>query len=148
MTDDEGNRTWGRTMFNRAWELLDQGELEPAAERELLSAAFGQRWHWFEAGGPKERAIAEWQVSHVCSRLGHGELGLQFARASLAEAEGWDEAPLWMLASAYEGMARACAAVGDADGRALWTERCEQALAQVDDVEDRDHIASQLASIP
>lgn len=148
MSDEDANRHWGKTLFNRAWELLDAGELEPEAERELLSAAFGQRWHWMEAGGPKERAIAEWQVGHVLCRLGHGDLGLHFARAALAETEAWDEAPLWMHASCYEGMARACAAVGDADGRAIWTGRCERALAQLDDPEDHDLISSQLASIP
>lgn len=148
MADDDENRRWGRTLFNRAWEILDSGEDEPAAQRELLSAAFGQRWHWMEVGGPKERAIAEWQVGHVLARLGHGELALPFARAALEEVEAWDEAPLWLRASAYEGMARACAAVGDADGRATWTERCQAALEQVDDDEDREHIASQLASIP
>jgi hypothetical protein len=147
MSDDE-NRKWGRTLFNRAWEILDSGDTEPAAQRELLSAAFGQRWHWFEAGGPKERAIADWQVAHVLCRLGHGELARGFATAALEESEAWQEAPLWMRASCYEGMARMCAAVGDTDGRATWTQRCEETLALLPEGEDRELISSQLASIP
>ena len=145
---DEANKHWGRTLFNRAWEILDSGDTEPAAQRELLSATFGQRWHWFEVGGPKQRSIADWQVAHVLCRLGHGELARGFATAALDEAEAWDEAPLWMLASCYEGMARVCAAVGDREGRATWTKRCEDALAKVEGAEDRELISSQLASIP
>lgn len=148
MADDAAHQLWGKTLYNRAWEILDSGDEEPAAQRELLSAALGQRWHWMEVGGPKERAIAEWQVGHVLARLGHGELALSFARAALAEVEAWDDAPLWLRASAYEGMARACAAAGDTDGRATWSARCAAALAQVEDPEDRDLVAGQLASIP
>jgi hypothetical protein len=145
---DEANKHWGKTLFNRAWEILDSGDDEPAAQRELLSATFGARWHWFEVGGPKERAISDWQVAHALCRLGYGDLGKVFATAALDETESWHEAPTWMRASCYEGMARACAALGDTDGRATWTKRCEDALAQVDDEEDRELISSQLASIP
>ncbi|MDX6273267.1 MAG: MerR family transcriptional regulator, thiopeptide resistance regulator [Frankiales bacterium] len=146
--DGQANRHWGTRLFNRAWEILDSGDSEPAAQRELLSATFGQRWHWFEVGGPKERAVADWQVAHALCRLGYGDLGAEFAKTALAEAEGWDEAPLWLRASCYEGMARACAANGDSDGRATWTARCTDALARLDDPEDRELISSQLASIP
>ena len=47
-----------------------------------------------------------------------------------------------------EGMARACAAGGDAQGRARYVAACEAALAAEPDAEERAVIAGQLATVP
>jgi hypothetical protein len=133
--------------FNRAWELIELAERTPADEEEMLGAAFTSRWLWELVGGDEQCAVGDWQVAHVASLLGYADLSLRWARRALERVEqnGWTD---WRLASAYEGVARACAAGGDWAESEHWSQRCRQVLAGLDDEEDRDLIASQLASIP
>ena len=57
---------WHRTMaprlFNRTWEILDHEDRTTEEEDEMLSAAFGQRFHWYKVGSGVNRAVADWQV--------------------------------------------------------------------------------------
>jgi len=105
------------------------------------------RWHWGEVGGTEEIATSDWQVAHVAALIGLGDLSVWFAGRSLAaaEAEGWSG---WRLASAHEGMARAFAAAGDADGRARHVDLARTALADEPDGDDRAIVEEQLATIP
>ena len=61
------------------------------------------------------------------------------------ETNGWTD---WRLASSYEAMARAYAAGGDESQLEHWSQLCRQVLSTLEDDEDRELIASQLASIP
>ena len=74
-------------------------------------------------------------------------MALKYATRALAtaEAEGWDD---WRRASMLEGMARAHAAVGDAAGRAAFVDQARAAVEAIADPEDRELIASQLATVP
>jgi hypothetical protein len=136
------------TAFNRAWELIETEGRTRAQDREMLSAAFASRYLWdLAAGGDQEYAVGDWQIAHVAALLGLAELSLRFAGAALATAEenGWSD---WRLASMLEGMARACAAAGDAAGRDRHAALAREVLATVDDAHDRELIAGQLDSIP
>jgi hypothetical protein len=83
----------------------------------------------------------------VASLLGIGDLALACARRALATAdtERWTG---WRLASSHEGMARASAACGDANGRRRHLEAAREALADEPDDDDRRVIEEQIASIP
>jgi hypothetical protein len=52
------------------------------------------------------------------------------------------------LPGAYEALARAHAAAGDRFEAARYVELARAAIATIDDAEDREHLESQLASIP
>jgi hypothetical protein len=147
----EGLPGWHRQVaidtFNAAWELIDLPSRTPVQDRELLQLAFTSRYHWGVVGGDEEHMVGDWMIAHVASLLGLGELAHRYAANALdvARANGWDD---WRLASMLEGMARASAATGDATGRDRYAAEARRVLATLDDTNDRDLIASQLASIP
>jgi len=133
--------------FNRSWELIDRATRTPEQDRELLTCAFASRFHWGVVGGDEERMVGDWLIAHAASLQGLGELAYRYASNALdlARAGGWVD---WRLASMLEGMARASAAKGDAEARERYAAEARAVLATITDVEDRDLIASQLASIP
>lgn len=145
---DDAHREIGGQRFNATWDLIDKGAARSADDDvEMLLSAMTSRWHWGQVGGPEEIATGDWQVAHAASLLGLGDVALLFARRNLAiaETEGWDG---WRLASAHEGMARACAANGDAAGRSQHLAAASAALANEPDAEETQIITEQLATVP
>ncbi len=146
VSNDE-HRSIGVLLFNGAWDLIDKPDRSPDDDAEMLLRAMASRWHWGRAGGPEEWATGDWQVAHAASLAGLPDLARLFASRALdaAERHGWTG---WRLASAHEGMARACAASGDRAGRDRHVARAKDALAAEEDAESRDLVESQLATIP
>ena len=145
---DLPHREIGVDRFNGTWDLIDKGAARtPDDDVELLLSAMTSRWHWARAGGPEEIATGDWLIAHAACLVGLGDLALLFARRNLelAEAQGWGG---WRLASAHEGMARACALTGDVDGRSFHVDACEAALADEPDAEESAVIREQLATVP
>jgi len=134
-------------LFNRTWDLIETPDRTSDDDLEMLLAATASRWHWGQVGGTESIATGDWQVGHVASLLGLGDLARIFAERNLATAaaEGWTG---WRLASAHEGMARALATLGDTAGRARHVAAAEEALAGEPDEEERQIIADQLATVP
>jgi hypothetical protein len=147
----DGLSGWHRQLavdtFNSAWALIDLSSRTPMQDRELLGLAFTSRYHWGVVGGDEEQMVGDWMIAHVSSLLGFGELAHRYAATALdtARENGWDD---WRLASMLEGMARASAALGDAQARDRFAAEARRVLATLDDENDRDLITSQLASIP
>jgi hypothetical protein len=147
----DGKAGWHRQVaadtFNRAWELIDLDVRTPEQDRELLALAFASRYHWGIVGGDEQAMVGDWLIAHVASLLGFGELAHRYATNALdvCRANGWTD---WRLASMLEGMARAPAATGDAHARDRYAAETRRVLATIEDKEDRELIASQLASIP
>ncbi len=147
----EGLPGWHRQVavdtFNEAWALIDLPVRTPDQDRELLGLAFTSRFHWGVVGGDEEHMVGDWLIAHVASLQGFGELAHRYASTALdiARANGWDD---WRLASMLEGMARASAALGDGPARDRYAAEARRVLATLEDSNDRELIASQLASIP
>jgi len=144
--DVDARRQEAVAAFNRAWELIDSPQRSNDDDAEMLTSAFVSRYLWDSIGGDEQRAVGDWQIAHVASLLGHSELALSFASRALGRVlrNGWTD---WRLASCYEGMARAQASAGNDRERDRWVGLAREALAGIDDEEDRDLIASQLASV-
>jgi hypothetical protein len=144
-------RAWHRDtaarLFNDTWALIDKPDRTADEDAEMLLGAAASRWHWGQVGGVEEVAGGDWQVAHAAALLGLPDLAMLFARRNLAVAqrERWAG---WRLASAHEGMARACAAAGDATGRQHHVAAALLALEDEADAEDRQVIADQLATVP
>lgn len=123
--------TWHRTFaprdFNHTWSLLDLAERTREQEDEMLASAFSQRRHWYAVGEPKNRAIADWQVSRVFSVLGHADLARRFGEHSLAVAKD-NDLDAFVVGFAHEAIARAAAEVDDL---ATFEEHLEAARAQL-----------------
>jgi hypothetical protein len=150
---DSGERRneWRRSLaieaFNGAWELIDQSSRTPDEDREMLVRSAAARYLWDAVGGDEQRAIGDWQIAHVLSWLGEGTLALRFAEAALrvVDTNGWGD---WRLASCLEGVARAHAVAGDTQARDRYVARCSEVLKSIESPEERDLIASQLATVP
>ena len=133
-------------LFNHVWTLLETPDRTPMQDDEMLHAAHASRHHWAEVGEPVNLVRGEWQCSRVYATLGRSEPAMWHARRCLALCEehgigGFD------FAFAWEAIARAAFVAGDrvaaddAIGRAR-----HPAEAIVDD-EDRQLLATDLASL-
>ncbi len=142
--------TWSRTFapraFNRTWELLDAGELAREDEEEMLAAAFAQRYHWYEVGTERNRAIADWQVSRVAAVLGYSDLARRFGERSLEISLEYDLDP-FVEGFAHEAIARAAATVDDVETFTEHLELAKAALSAIEDEEDREVLAADLAEM-
>ena len=142
------HRALAARLFNRTWELLESPR-SPADDRTMLACAIASRLHWTDIGTDENYAAGDWLVAHVASRLGYADVALDFAAAAYETALAAEPpVPGWLVASTQEGLARAHAAAGHDDERDRFAADSRRTLETVDDAEDRELIASQLASIP
>jgi hypothetical protein len=146
MSDE--NRRYAVELYNAAWDLLDSPDRTAAQDDEVLAMAFASRYHWGAAeGGDEQLAIGDWFIGHVAAQVGLADVALRFSTRALDRVEAGGGGG-WLLASVYEGMARAHACAGDAAERLRFTELAEAALGAIDDPEEREVIEDQLRSIP
>jgi hypothetical protein len=147
MAMNTDHRALAGGYFNGAWDLIDASSRTPAQDRDMLTIACASRQHWIEAGGTAENlVVADWQVAHAASLAGFGEVALAFAGAAVDRAEAAGLAP-WLIASAHEGLARACAASGDRLGFEREAQLTRTLLNDVTDPENRELVETQLDSI-
>jgi len=148
-TDDEVAR-WHRSLapraFNHTWTLLDATSLTREQEEEMLAAAFAQRHHWYQVGTHRICAIADWQVSRVAAVLGYADLARRFGERSLELAIEHDLDP-FVTGFAHEAIARSAADVDDIETFNEHLELARALLAEIDDDEDRDVLAADLAEM-
>ncbi|HUP87268.1 MAG TPA: hypothetical protein VM143_16565 [Acidimicrobiales bacterium] len=146
--DEAGHGELAVATYNAAWELVDSPDRTSTQDDEALTLAFASRWHWGLAGGGDEQlAIGDWFIGHVAAHLGLAALAVRFSGRALDRVESVGIGG-WLLASVYEGMARAHACARDPEGRERYTALAESALTDVDDPEEREVIEDQLRSIP
>jgi hypothetical protein len=132
-------------LYNRCWELLET----PRDERddvELLTAAFSSRYHWLSGGASEQWIVSDWMVARAAAAVGNGELALLFAKRAHGAAQE-SESPDWLEASTAEGVARAYAALGDAEEFNHWSALATRLIGAIADPEDQSLIASQLADL-
>ncbi|MGH2830414.1 MAG: hypothetical protein ACRDJM_08005 [Actinomycetota bacterium] len=149
---DEQTAAWHRRfateLFNNTWALMDAPGRSAAEDRQMLASAFASRLHWEAVGTPVNKAVGDWQISRVCALLGMADLAVRYASLALRAALSKEGMPDYMLASAYEGMARAHACAGDAAERERFLALANESLELIGDDEDRRLIEGQIASVP
>lgn len=130
------HRTMGPMLFNRTWELLDAEGRTEHDDDTMLSATFGQRYHWYEVGGPLQMAIADWQVSRVAAVLGFADIAERFGRRSL---ELCDEhgLPAFYRGYAHEALARAADVMDDHQTRDQHVLAARELLHLIEDADER-----------
>jgi hypothetical protein len=147
--DPNQHREQSVALFNGVWEMLDQPDGTPPQDDQMVHAAHASRWHWSQAGdlgGDQQLAVGEWQCSRVYAVLGRGEPALHHARACLTICEERGLAD-WVVAAAYEALARASVVAGNAGEARAWLGKARTATAAIAAAEDREVIESDLASI-
>jgi hypothetical protein len=143
----DAERALARELFNRTWELIETGHRTLEQDRMMLVTACASYLHWDAIGTEENRAIADWQIAHVASLLGYGDLALAHATSALRRVQA-ASLPDWLHASALEGLARAHAAAGNPAQRDAYLQRATEAVARVADAKERELIASQIATVP
>jgi hypothetical protein len=135
-------------LFNRSWRLLELPDRTADQDDELLHVVHASCFHWNEVGGPRQRRIGENQCARVYAALGRAEPALHHASRCLelvrANAEDHEE---WELASAFEVLARAHLAVGTRSEAERYAALAREELAAIDDPDEREIIADQLAEL-
>lgn len=141
---DHDHRALAISTYSDCWDLLES--VRTAEEdRNLMTLAFTSRYHWLKAGGPTEWVISDWMVSRCAAAVGEGSLSVTFAKSAIAGVA--DDSPAWLRASMHEGMARACVAVGDHEGKAQHIAQARSELASEQSQEDRELIESQIVTV-
>src|SRR5437016_14162516 len=105
-TDSEWHRKMAAHLFNSTWVLLEKKGRSKKDSNTMIHMAHASRYHWGVVGGPKERAIGEWQISRVYAVLGRPEASLSHAQRALEICEA-SEIVAFTLASAGEAHGRA-----------------------------------------
>lgn len=135
------HRTFAPRFFNHTWELMDRSDLDDDEVDEMLSSAFAQRAHWYQVGDPRNRAIADWQVSRAAVMAGYPDLALRFGQRSLDVAKDLDP---FVIAFAHEAIARAAAHVDDVDTFEAHLMAARELALEIEDEEDRRVLAADL----
>ena len=146
--DQEAERRLAVDCFNKTWTLMEKDARSADEDDEMIHCAHASAYHWARVGTAVNRARGEWQCSRVYALLGRGEPALAHARRclELVEANPGETEP-WDLPAAYEALARAHSVAGDPGEAARYVGLGREALAAVEDEDDRAHIAADLASV-
>jgi hypothetical protein len=136
------HRRLGVELFNETWRLIMSRE----DDERMIDAAHASAYHWHRAPEcrPENRARSHWQLSRVYTLVGRPESALHHARRCLdiCNAHGLRD---WDLAFAYEALARAHRAAGDADAVAHYRALAER--VEIAENEDRDLLTQDLATL-
>ena len=143
--DPERERYLAVDLYNHTWTLLEDTST-PERQDAVVHCAHASAWHWSRVGTAQNRAIAEWQLSRVYAVLARPEPALHHAQRAHDLAQEVGDVP-WLVASAYEALARAYAVAGDRDEARRWRDRAIEALDAVDDPEDRAVVEGDIASL-
>lgn len=130
--------------YNQCWDLLED-QRHPGQDLELLTLALTSRYHWRQAGGPREWAISDWLASRCAAATGHAHLARDFADASSHHDP--DTFEPWLRASLAEGQARAWASIGDFTRRDHFIARARECLMDEPDPENRSLIEEQIRAL-
>jgi hypothetical protein len=138
----------GSYLFNHVWDLMEKKKRTREEDAEMIRDVHAMRFHWGEAGTPKNFAVSEWQIARVYSLLGMPESALYHAKRSLAHVKkGGREFEDFHLPSAYEGLARAYSTAGDTRNAKRYARLAEQFASKIKNPEDRKTIVDQIQSI-
>jgi hypothetical protein len=137
-------------LYNRCWELLEIPERTPEQDAELIHTAHASRYHWGEiADTPARLWRGEWMCSRVYSVLGRPEPALWHARRAVTLVEAGGKAVEdWDRPAVYEAIARASYVAGDTVAGAAWKAKAAELAITLSDVDDREVIERDLATLP
>ncbi len=145
--DTERHRKMAAQLFNGTWKLLSKKRRTKEETDTMIHMAHASRYHWGVAGGPKELAIGEWQISRVYAVVRRPEPSLYHAERCLetCKAHGVGDFP---LAYAYEALARAFAIAGKSRERAACVKLAKAAGERIREDDDSTLFFNDLRTVP
>lgn len=137
----------GISLFNETWTYLDKTSRTAAEDFHMMDIAHASAYHWSFAGDHVNTLRAQWQLARVYAVLSMGEAALAHAQRSLSLCEehavkGFD------LAFAYEAVARAYSALGNAPLTEEFRQKALEWAAKIEDAEDRAYTEGEINNIP
>src|SRR3990170_1377477 len=145
--DAKLHRRFAVECFNATWKLILKKRRTRGDDVRMVHLAHASRHHWGIAGGPRNWAIGEWQVSHVYAVLRRGEPALYHARRCLetCRKHGVRDFP---LAYAFEALARASHVAGSRRDVTRYWALAAKAGSKIAEREDREQFFRDLATLP
>ncbi|MGP8124919.1 MAG: hypothetical protein ACLQEQ_03505 [Nitrososphaerales archaeon] len=140
------HRELAPALFNDVWRLLALKRRTKEEDEQMVNEAHASLYHWSKVGTAKQRAIGEWQVSHVYAVLGRKEPALHHANRSLEIClkKGINDFP---LAYAYEALARAYAVANDRRKFETYVRLAEGARESIREDADRRQFERDLGAL-
>ncbi len=143
-TEQEFHRKVAVECFNKTWDYFEKKERTLSDEQTMLNLAHSSRYHWSFVGKARNFAVGDWQISRVYSALKQPDLAITFAKTSLETCRE-NNLSGWLLASAYEGMARAYVATEDYRLAREYVYKARQQLrSKLVDKEDMKTVSDQI----
>jgi DNA-binding transcriptional MerR regulator len=145
--DKERHLSWGKTLFNNTWRLMEKEDRTPDEDDQMVHQAHASAYHWLQVGTPNNFARSHWQCSRVYTVLGRAEPALYHARRVLeiCQQHGIGD---WDLGFAYEALARAHSVAGNREEARRWVEQGRIFSAEIAADEDREALLSDLETVP
>lgn len=144
----EEHKRLGAILFNHVWDLMEKEGRTPEEDAEMIRDVQAMRFHWYEVGTARNKAVSEWQTARVYSILKMPESALYHAKRCLvlttSGGEGFED---FHLPSAYEGLARAYLAAGKKGEARNYLRRATRLAAKIENPDDRKTITEQIASV-
>ena len=144
------HRTLGVDLFNKTWTLMEKDDRTADDVDEMIHMAHASAYHWLQVGTRANRSRSEWHCSRVHVLAGQVEQALYHARRCHEIVEANEDGSMedWDLPAAYEALARAHLAAGDASAARHWSELGRAATREIADEDDRKTIEADFATIP
>lgn len=142
------HRHFAVTCFNETWKYIKKKRRTEEDKRAMLYAAMTSLWHWKQRrdATPTNYCISYWQVSRVYALLGDVENARLYGNLSLKASKGKGIDAVF-TGFAYEALARAEAVAGRKAQRDAYLAKARRVAEKVTDVEDREALEDDLATI-
>lgn len=145
---DDPHRAIAVECFNACWDLITKAARTPEDDEAMRRLAEVSYWAWTQSPActRKHVAVGLWQLSRVYAISGLGPQALRYAEQSLKAHE---EAQLsdFYWGYAYEALARAASACGDATASAAALKEAAARLERVVDSGEYDMLAADLKTL-
>jgi tetratricopeptide (TPR) repeat protein len=142
----KAHRYFSADCFNKAWELIENPNRTPADDEQMIRLNQASLWHWTQRDDCKETnmSIGYWQASRIHAILGRAEEARRYGQLCLENSP--QESP-FLLAYAYEALARAAHMAGNSAMAEQYFKEALRLAENVMDSEDRDQILNDLKTI-
>lgn len=144
----QAHRFFSTDCFNKTWENIEKNGARSYEENmEMLHTAIASLWHWSQREDvtPRELSIGHWQVARVYCLIRqphnarrYGLLALQYAK---------EASSAFLCGYAYETLAHAEMIANNRVAMKVYLEKAYDMLAQIEEQEDKQLLASDLNTI-
>ena len=146
MGTENAHNFFSAHCFNRAWDLMEKPDRTPEEDEQMVLLNQASLWHWTQREDCKNAnmSIGYWQASRIQSILGRADEARRYGRLCLRYSQ--EETP-FLLAYAYEALARAEKVAGNRAKAAKYHAEATRSAESVDDAEDRKVLLSDLETL-